>query len=293
MNNNKENKNFEKDYELIKFNDGDFSLDVNVSPNEDTVWLTQAQMAELYDVDRSRITRHINNIITDNELDSNTNVRKTHFANSDKPVNLYNLDMILAVGYRVNSKRGIMFRRWANSILKQYLMNGYVINESRCVAHSDNLVQINNSINSINDRLSNVEFRLDNITSIDILKDKLFYDREYFEGYVFIKNLFSKANNRIIIIDNYLDYSVLEMLNDVNVEITIYICDSTPITNREINLFQQTHNLIVIRTNKYHDRFIIIDNELYNIGSSIKDIGKKVSHISKLEDINIDGLLNR
>lgn len=297
MNNNNEINNFEKSYELIKFEDGDFSLDVNVSPNEDTVWLTQAQMAKLYDVNRQAITKHIQNIIQDNELDNSTcsileQVKMEGDRLVKRTVNIYNLDMTISVGYRVNSKRGIMFRRWANFILKQYLIKGYVINEPRCIAHSDNLVQINNSINSINDRLSNVELRLDNITSIDVLNDKLFYDSQYFEGYVFIKNLFSKANNRIIIIDNYLDYSVLEMLNDVNVEITIYICDSTPITNREINLFQQTHNLIVIRTNKYHDRFIIIDNELYNVGSSIKDIGKKISHISKLEDIDINNLLN-
>ena len=117
MNKNDEIKMIDKNYELIKFEDGDFSLDVNVSPAEDTVWLTQAQMAELYDVDRTRITRHITNIFNEGELESKSNVRKTHFANSDKPVNLYNLDMILAVGYRVNSKRGIMFRRWANSII--------------------------------------------------------------------------------------------------------------------------------------------------------------------------------
>ena len=110
----------ENKYELIKFEDGDFSLDVNVSPNEDTVWLTQAQISELYGVDRSRITRHINNIISDNELDIESNVRKTHFPNSDKLVHLYNLDMILAVGYRVNSKRGIQFRRRANSIIQQF-----------------------------------------------------------------------------------------------------------------------------------------------------------------------------
>ena len=129
------NELIDRKYELIKFEDGDFSLDVNVSPKEDTVWLTQKQMADLYDVDRTRITRHINNILEDKELDIESNVRKTHFPNSDKLVHIYNLDMVLAVGYRVNSKRGIMFRRWANSILKQYLMKGYVINENNCIIH--------------------------------------------------------------------------------------------------------------------------------------------------------------
>ena len=201
--------------------------------------------------------------------------------------------MIISVVYRVKSKRGILFRRWANSILKQYLMKGYAIKESRCIAHSDNLVQMNNTINYINDRLSNVEMRLDNLVSIDLFKDKIFYNGELFEGYSFIKNLFNNAKKRVVIIDSYLDYSVLEMLSDVNIDITIYIAPHTPLSNREITLFQTNHNLNVIRTNNYHDRFIIIDDELYNIGSSIKDIGKKISHISKLESINVDDLLNR
>ena len=172
-------------------------------------------------------------------------------------------------------------------------MKGHVVNESRCIAHSDNIIQMNNTINNINDRLSNVELRLDNLNSIDIFKDKIFYNGELFIGYSFIKDLFNKATTRIIIIDYYLNYSVLEMLNDITLPITIYIGDSTPITLNELNLFSTNHNLTVIRTNKYHDRFIIIDNALYNVGSSIKDIGKKISHISKLEKIEIDDLLNR
>lgn len=101
----------ETKYELIKFEDGEFSLDVNVSPNEDTVWLTQSEMASLFDVDRTRITRHIKNILDNKEIEIERNVRKTHFPHSDKYISLYNLDMILAVGYRVNSKRGILFRK--------------------------------------------------------------------------------------------------------------------------------------------------------------------------------------
>ena len=152
---------------------------------------------------------------------------------------------------------------------------------------------MNSTITNFNTRLTNIELRLDNINSIDIFKDKVFYNGELFKGYSFIKNLFNKAKNRIIIIDAYLDYSVLEMLIGIVIPITIYIYPSSPITNREINLFQQNHNLTIIRTNKYHDRFIVIDDELYNVGSSIKDIGKKISQISKLESIDIDDLLKR
>lgn len=282
-------------YELIKFEDGEFSLDVNVSPKEETVWLTQAQIAELYEKDRKTITRHIQNIFEDLELKDSVCSIFEHTASDGKKykVKFYNLDMILAVGYRVKSKRGIMFRKWTSSILKQYLLNGQVINTDRCLAHSDNLIQMNNAIKSMNKRLESVEMKLDSLTSIDYFKDKLFYNGELFEGYLFVKNLFKKAINRIIIIDSYFDYSVLEMMNDVNIDITIYIASHTPITNREISLFQTNHCLNVIRTNDYHDRFIIIDDELYSVGSSIKDIGKKISHISKLESIFIDDLLNR
>ena len=282
-------------YEIIKFEDGDFSLDVNVSPNEETVWLTQAQIAELYDVDRSRVTRHINNILQEGELPFSVCAENAHTASDGKIYNVkfYNLDMVLAVGYRVNSYRGMLFRRWANTILKQYLLNGQVINETRCLAHSDNIIKMNNIIESMNTRMDNFELRLDSITSTTYFKDKIFYDGQLYEGYSFIKNLFKKATNRIIIIDSYLDYSILEMMTDINVDISIYIASHTPLSNREISLFQANHNLNVIRTNSYHDRFIIIDSELYNIGSSIKDIGKKISHISKLESICIDELLNR
>ena len=283
-------------YELIKFIDGEFSLDVKVNSKEETVWLNRSEIALLFDRDIKTIGKHINNVLKE-ECESVMGV-VANFATTAKDgktylIEYYSLEVILSVGYRVKSKRGILFRRWANSVLKQLLLNGQVINTDRCLAHSDNLIQMNNAIKSINKRLESVEMKLDSLTSIDYFKDKLFYNGELFEGYSFIKNLFKKAINRIIIIDSYLDYSVLEMMNDCNVDITIYIASHTPITNREISLFQTNHRLNVIRTNNYHDRFIIIDDELYSVGSSIKDIGKKISHISKLDYISINDLLNR
>lgn len=304
MNKTNEIKTIERNYELIKFEDGDFSLDVNVSPKEETVWLNRTEISLLFERDIKTISKHINNALQ--EECKNSTVAKIATVQLEgnryveREISYYNLEVIISVGYRVKSNRGILFRRWANSVLKQYLVNGYIINENRCLAYGDNIIHINNTINHMNstmndfdDRLTNVELRLDTINSIDIFKDKIFYNNELFEGYSFIKNLFSKAKNRIIIIDGYLDYSVLEMMNDINVDITIYIASHTPITNREISLFQTNHSLNVIRTNNYHDRFIIIDDELYSVGSSIKDIGKKISHISKLNFISIDDLLNR
>lgn len=118
-----------KKNEIILFENQDVKLEVNMK--EETVWLTQEQMSKLFDKDRSVITRHISNIFKDGELDEESNVQKMHFANSDKPVSLYNLDVIISVGYRVKSKNGIIFRRWANKILKEYMIKGYVVNQKR------------------------------------------------------------------------------------------------------------------------------------------------------------------
>ena len=118
-------------YEMVKFTDNGFELDVRTDSENETVWLTQDEMALLFDSDRTRITRHINNIFQDEELDEKSNVRKTHFPHSDKNVKLYNLDVIISVGYRIRSKRGIIFRRWANSVLKQYLIQGCAVNQKR------------------------------------------------------------------------------------------------------------------------------------------------------------------
>ena len=119
---------------MVRFTDNDFELDVRTDSENETVWLTQEEMAMLFDIDRTRITRHINSIIKDGEHNRKSNVRKTHFANSDRPVSLYSLDMIISVGYRVNSKRGILFRKWANKVLKDYLIQGYALNQKRLEA---------------------------------------------------------------------------------------------------------------------------------------------------------------
>ena len=140
--------NQKKKYELIKFEDGEFSLDVNVSPDEETVWLTQNDMALLFGVDKSRISRHIKNILDEGELDFSVVAENATTGTDGKTYSTryYNLDMIIAVGYRVNSKRGTQFRKWANSILKQYLLNGYAINAERIMAYQSMITWYTNYI---------------------------------------------------------------------------------------------------------------------------------------------------
>ena len=139
-------KNQKSNYELTEFEDGEFSLDVSVSPLEDTVWLTQQQMSLLLGKARNTITEHILSIFKEMELEENSVDRFfRHTAKDEKEYNVkyYNLDMITAVGYRVNSKRGILFRKWATTILKQYLLKRISVNEKRCLTHSDTLCEIN------------------------------------------------------------------------------------------------------------------------------------------------------
>ena len=144
-------------YEVIKFKDNEFEMDVNVSPNEETVWLTIEQIALLFNRDRSVISKHIRNVFVESELVEKRNVHFLHIANSDKPVKFYSLDVIISVGYRVKSQRGVLFRQWANQVLKQYLLNGYVINENRVVVSNENFLKLSNEVASINTRLIKLE----------------------------------------------------------------------------------------------------------------------------------------
>ncbi|MDE6242228.1 MAG: virulence RhuM family protein [Anaeroplasmataceae bacterium] len=282
-------------YDLIKFEDGEFSLDVNVSPTEDTVWLSISSIAALFERDISVIGKHIRNIIKQNELQKNSVWAKIAYtANDGKKyfVDFYNLDMIISVGYRVNSKRGILFRKWATSILKQYMLNGYSLNEKRCLAHSDSIVNLSNDVEIIKDKINTIENTIISLSNPDtLLLDKLFYEGEIFDAYSYIKQLFASAKSSIILIDGYIDLSVLDMLTDIFIPITIYTYPSSTLTNQDIDKFNIKHHLTVIKTNKIHDRFIIIDDTIYLCGTSIKDVGKKRFVLTKLSTITKELLL--
>ena len=273
----------EKKYELIKFEDGDFSLDVNVSPEEDTLWLTQDQIAILFEKAKSTINEHIKNILK-YELDENVVVRKfgkTELSTiTTKPINYYNLDMILAIGYRVNSKRGTQFRKWANSVLKQYLINGYAINTERIMAYQSNILQLEANVINIENRLKNLEMTIYSDNT------QIVFEGEILEPYTFLRKLFFLARNEITIIDQYADKFLLTMLSDLKVKITI-ITSSSSYLNKEII----PNNITIIHNDIIHDRFIIIDNLVYAIGSSFNDIGKKRFFMMKLENITKEMIL--
>ena len=290
----------EKKYELVKFVDGELELEVNVSPDEETIWLSQGEMSVLFDVDRTRITRHISNIFKEGELNEKSNVRKTHITNTFKPTILYSLDVIISVGYRVKSKRGVIFRKWANKVLKDYLMKGYVINENRIVASNENfnnLLVVVNDIKSnqvdINNRLIKVENKVFNN---DYGLDKIFYNGQFYDAYTLIQSIFESANNEIIIIDNYIDRTILDRLivKKQNVKVLIYTDNNkSQLLQTDINTFNKQYGLLTIKnTTNVHDRYIVIDQDkLYHIGASVKDLGKKIFSIIESDSNMIPNLL--
>ena len=269
----------EKKYELIKFEDGDFSLDVNVSPEEDTVWLTQEQMAILFNRDTSVISRHISNILKEKECDE-SNLQKMQIPFSDKPITIYDLNIILSVGYRVKSSRGNQFRKWANSVLKQYLLNGYAINAERIMAYQSNILQLEANVINIENRLKNLEMTIYSDNT------QIIFEGEILEPYTFLRKLFFLARNEITIIDQYADKFLLTMLSDLKVKITI-VTSTSSYLNKEII----PNNITIIHNDIIHDRFIIIDDLVYAIGSSFNDIGKKRFFMMKLENITKDMIL--
>lgn len=271
----------DKTYEIVKFVDDEFELEVNVSPMEDTVWLTQAQIARLFSRDRSVISKHIKSIFEEHECDEITNVHFLHIANSDKPVEVYNLDVIISVGYRVKSKRGVLFRKWANSILKQYLLKGYAINSTRVLVTSDNYLDLVNMVNHIDSKQLQLENRIENLeNNHPEFVNKLFFKGQFWDATSLIEEIIEKAEETIVLIDNYIDKKTLDIISKKKkgVNITIYTSEKgCNLTRKEVFDFnRQYENLEIKTTEQFHDRFLILDNQkLFYIGSSIKDAGKK------------------
>jgi len=293
-------------YEVIKFKDDEFEMDVNVSPNEETVWLSLNEICLLFDRDKSVISRHIRNIFASNELIENSCVAffATELNKFDPRTNKYrktivqtkyfNLDTIISIGYKVNSKRGILFRKWANKVLKQYLINGYVINENRVVVSNENFIKLSNEVVSINNRLIKIEDKV--FDKYD--KHSILFNGQFYDAHTLIQSIFEEANEEIIIIDNYVDRTILDKLivKKETVNVIIYTHkDKCKLLNKDIEMFKKQYGELIIKyTDKVHDRYIIIDKQkLYHLGASIKDLGKRIFSINELHQDNIEGLLAR
>ena len=280
-------------YELVRFEQNGLTLDVNVSPSEETVWLSKEQIGQLFDRDRSVVSRHINNIYKEGELCKDSSCAKNaHEVNGQTHyTELFNLDVIISVGYRVKSRNGVVFRKWANNVLKQYLLKGYVINENRTLITNENYINLINRVENIDLRLSKIE-RKDNIQN-----ENIFFDGEYFDARSFLKQIFSQAKNKITLIDPYLDTKALDYLKVRNsgVEISLFTSSKAKLTEDDIDSFNLQYGGLQSHTiNNFHDRFIIIDDsELYHLGTSLNYIANKTFAITKMEPDFIEVILNK
>ena len=283
-------------YDVVKFVDEEFELSVNVSPKEETVWLSLDEMSLLFERDRSVIGKHIRKIYQENELDEKTTRAKNARHLKDGrifQVDVYNLDVIIAVGYRVNSKRGTLFRQWANQVLKEYLLQGYVIKKERTLITNENYVRLINKVESLDERVSNIE---NNYKPQEFKNSQLFFDGQLYDAYTLIQSIFESANSEIIIIDNYVDRTILDRLvvKNNNVQVIIYTSLNTRLLGRDINTFNSQYGGLDVKyTTNVHDRYIIIDqNKIYHLGHSIKDLGKKIFSISESDSTLIPKLLS-
>lgn len=263
--------------------DEEIKLDVRLE--NETVWLSIDEMSHLFGRDISVIGKHIRNIFKEGELIKDSVWAKFAYTASDGKtyqVDYYNLDVIISVGYRVKSQRGTQFRQWANKVLKEYLLKGYSINQ-----------RINQLENKMDSRLTAHDRQLEELTNkVDFFVrtslppvEGIFFDGQIFDAYKFASDLIKSARQSLVLIDNYVDENVLLMLSkrQPGVTATIYTQRITSQLRLDLDRHNDQYPLVDVRTCKLsHDRFLIVDDAIYHIGASLKDLGKKWFAFSKL-----------
>jgi hypothetical protein len=258
---------------------------IKVRIDEDTVWLTQAQMVDLFETTKQNISLHINNIFKEGELDKSSVVKESLTTAKDRKrykSAFYYLDVIISFGYRLKSKRGTQFRIWANQVIKDYLLKGYALHQR---------------VESIEKQVWQQGQQLEQLINSALPpKEGIFYDGQIFDAHQFVSSLIRSAKKSIVIIDNYIDDSVLLLFSKRQKGVTakIYTQKISRKLQLDIDKFNSQYDeLEVYQFTKSHDRFLIIDNsEIYFIGASLKDLGKKWFAFAKLS-IDIKYLLNQ
>jgi hypothetical protein len=264
--------------------DSTLSLDVRVE--NETVWLNQAQMVDLFQSTKQNISLHINNIFKEGELQRNSVVKEYLTTASDGKryrTKYYSLDVIISVGYRVKSLRGTQFRQWANKVLKEYLLRGYSVNQRLLYMES----RIDHRLSEHDRRLNELTDKVDFFVKASLPPvEGIFFNGQIFDAYKFVCDLVKSAKKRIVLIDNYVDESVLTLFDKRRDGVKAIIYTDAD-RSRQIRLDLQRHNrqyapIEIKYVADIHDRFLIIDDTLYHIGASIKDLGKKLFAFSKM-----------
>ena len=263
--------------DMVVYNDGEIELKVSV--DEETVWLNRNQISDLFERDVKTIGKHINNILNESELERNSTV--ANFATVQieggrevkRDVEFYNLDMILSLGYRVNSKKATKFRQWATSVLKHYIQNGYAINAHKIT--EQRLSTLENDVATIKSHIKSntIEF-----------KQGIFFNGQIFDAYALLSDLINSAKSSIVMIDNYIDASILTLFSkNPHITCTLYTSNISKQLELDIQKYtKQYGNLSVKITKNFHDRFLICDETVYHFGASLKDLGHKVFAVNKM-----------
>ena len=270
--------------EIILYQPDDtLSLDVRVE--DESVWLNRNQIAELFGRDVKTIGKHISNALKE-ELAEMAVVAKFATTAADGKtyqVEHYNLDMITSIGYRVKSPRGVKFRVWANKVLKEYLLRGYSINQ-RLMQLED---RIDRRLSEHDRHLLQLDEKVDFFVRSSLQpKEGVFFNGQIFDAYALVADLIRQAKTRIVLIDNYIDDSVLVQLSKRKPGVTVDIYDGQ--ISKQLRQDVEKHNeqypgVTLHKYTKAHDRFLIIDEDVYHIGASLKDLGKKLFAFSKME----------
>ena len=283
---------------LVVYNDGE--LELKVSVDSETIWLTQKQIAEVFGVNIPAISKHIKNIYKDNELNEFSTVsileivQKEGNRNIVRNIEHYNLDIVLSVGYRTNSVKAIKFRQWATSVLKNYIQNGYVINGEKIT--NDRFVSLENDVNILKSQMNKINSKIKN-NSLEF-NQNIFFDGQIYDAYSFVNDLIKLANSEIVLIDNYIDDTVFTLFSKYpNINFTIYTSTISKQLKLDFEKYSKQYKNISLKTFKSsHDRFLIIDKkEIYHLGASLKDLGKKWFAFSKmsLNSLNLDDILHK
>ncbi len=271
----------------VVYNNGEIELKVSV--DNETVWLNRHQIAELFDRDVKTIGKHISNVFKEGELEKNSTVAKFATVQTEggreikREIEYYNLDVIISVGYRVKSKHGVQFRQWATNVLKSYIYNGYAINGDK-ITHQ-RFKELENDVALLKSKVNLLED-----TKQLPPKQGIFFDGQIFDAYAFVADLIKSAKVSIILIDNYIDESVLTLFSkNQDVDVTIYTKTVTKQLKLDLQKYNAQYKPIEIKTfQESHDRFMIIDgDEVYHIGASLKDLGKKWFAFSRMDKENL------
>ena len=282
--------------EIIIYQTDDGLTNINVKMEDETVWLTQQQLVDLYQSSKSNVSEHIKSIYEQHELDYNSTVRKIRTVQKEggrtisRPITYYSLDTIISLGFRINTKRGIQFRQWANAMLQCMIRNGDTITP-RLDNISRELYLHKQQIQSINQRIDEM------VQTALPPKYGLFFNGQVFDAYVFVVDLIKSASKCIYLVDNYIDESVLLMLSKRSEAVAATIF--TERINPQLKLDLRKHNaqyppITIKQIEKVHDRFLLLDDErLYHFGASFKDLGKKLFVVTLIEEPALVGAVEK